>query len=488
MIAVAHLSRSFGATKALTDVSLVVTPGCVFGLVGENGAGKSTLIKHLLGLWRAQTGTVRLFGLDPVADPVAVLGRVGYLSEEPDLPGWMRVGELLRYTQAFHPRWDTGYADQLRDQFGLDTEARVKTLSKGQRARLGLIAAEAHRPDLLILDEPSSGLDPIVRRDILEAIIRTVTDEGRTVLFSSHLLDEVERVSDHLAMLHRGVLRFCAPLDDVKARHRRISSSSSGHSPSHRACPERFAWTEPAGNGRSSATPGRFTRPRWLSIWAPPSSTTRRRRSTRYSSPTPRTDMGSPTAALLWEIWRRHRWTVAVIAGLTVCGTSRRCSRHADRRCSTRTRRRCRRLLAMIAFLLLLGVFNYTESTRGTGDRTIPTAAVHAAGDVAPSRDGPAPRGNRVDRAPVSAVDGPAVQGGSASAPFVAVLLAALSCSTCAALWALECVGSLRLLMLGVIVVALFLLECCRLFRRRLLHHGVRRSSWQGLLRALPSL
>jgi ABC-2 type transport system ATP-binding protein len=223
VIAVANLSRSFGAKRALIDVSLVVRPGCVFGLVGENGAGKSTLIKHLLGLWRAQTGTVRLFGLDPVADPVAVLGRIGYLSEEPDLPGWMRVGELLRYTQAFYPRWDTTYAEHLRDQFALDADARIKTLSKGQRARLGLLAAEAHRPELLILDEPSSGLDPIVRRDILEAIIRTVTDQGRTVIFSSHLLDEVERVSDHLAMLHRGALRFCAPLDDITSRHRRIA-------------------------------------------------------------------------------------------------------------------------------------------------------------------------------------------------------------------------------------------------------------------------
>jgi ABC-2 type transport system ATP-binding protein len=222
VIAVEHLSRNFGTTQALNDVTLSVSAGWVFGLVGENGAGKSTLIKHLLGLWRAQTGTVRLFGLDPVADPVAVLGRVGYLSEDPDLPGWMRVWELLRYTQAFYPRWDSAYAEQLREQFGLDPSARVKTLSKGQRARLGLIAAEAHRPDLLILDEPSSGLDPIVRRDILEAIIRTVTDQGRTVIFSSHLLDEVERVSDHIAMLHRGALRFCAPLDDIKAQHRRI--------------------------------------------------------------------------------------------------------------------------------------------------------------------------------------------------------------------------------------------------------------------------
>jgi ABC-2 type transport system ATP-binding protein len=223
VVDVMHLSRDFASKKALNDVTLSVSRGCVFGLVGENGAGKSTLIKHLLGLWRAETGRVRVFGLDPVAEPTAVLGRIGYLSEQPDLPGWMRVAELLRYTQAFYPRWDAAYAAQLLGQFGLDLDARIRTLSKGQRARLGLIAAEAHRPELLILDEPSSGLDPIVRRDILEAIIRTVTDEGRTVIFSSHLLDEVERVSDHLALLHRGVLRLCAPLDDIKARHRRLS-------------------------------------------------------------------------------------------------------------------------------------------------------------------------------------------------------------------------------------------------------------------------
>jgi len=222
VVAVTKLSRSFGSTKALHDVTLTVSRGCVFGLVGENGAGKSTLIKHLLGLWRAETGSVKVFNRDPVSEPEAVLARIGYLSEQPDLPGWMRVAELLRYTQSFYPRWDTTYAEQLLKQFGIDVTARIRTLSKGQRARVGLIVAEAHRPDLLILDEPSSGLDPLVRRDILEAIIRTVTDEGRTVIFSSHLLDEVERVSDYLAMLHKGTLRLCAPLDDIKAQHRRI--------------------------------------------------------------------------------------------------------------------------------------------------------------------------------------------------------------------------------------------------------------------------
>ncbi|HKQ40150.1 MAG TPA: ABC transporter ATP-binding protein [Verrucomicrobiae bacterium] len=222
VVSITNLSRRFGDKTVLNDVSLYVPRGSVFGLVGENGAGKTTLIKHILGLLRAEAGTVRVFGQDPVLDPVSVLGRIGYLSEQPDLPGWPRVDELLRYTQAFYPRWDTAYAESLREQFGLSPSARVKTLSKGQRAKAGLIMAQAHRPDLLLLDEPSSGLDPIVRRDILEAVIRTVADEGRTVFFSSHLLEEIERVSDHIAMVHQGKLVLCGPLDEIKARYRRI--------------------------------------------------------------------------------------------------------------------------------------------------------------------------------------------------------------------------------------------------------------------------
>jgi len=223
VISISNLTRRFGAKTALNEVTLNVPAGSVFGLVGENGAGKSTLIKHILGLWRAESGKVRVFNLDPVADPVSVLGRIGYLSEQPDLPDWMRVHEFLRYTQAFYPKWDANYVEELRQQFALDPNARIRVLSKGQRAKLGLLAAQAHRPDLLLLDEPSSGLDPIVRNDILTAVIRTVTDEGRTVFFSSHLLEEIERVSDHIAMLHRGKLVLCGALDDVKAHHRRIT-------------------------------------------------------------------------------------------------------------------------------------------------------------------------------------------------------------------------------------------------------------------------
>ncbi|MCC6509601.1 MAG: ABC transporter ATP-binding protein [Pirellulaceae bacterium] len=218
-----RLTRRFGDKVALDELSLVVPRGGVFGLIGGNGAGKTTLLRHLLGLLRAESGSVRVFGLDPVEQPVGVLGRVGYLSEERDLPNWMRVQELMRYTQAFYPNWDAKYAEELREAFDLDPRVRVRNLSRGQRARAGLLVALAHRPELLVLDEPSSGLDPVVRRDILGAIIRTIADEGRTVLFSSHLLDEVERVADRVAIIHSGRILLTAGMDEIKDTHRRLT-------------------------------------------------------------------------------------------------------------------------------------------------------------------------------------------------------------------------------------------------------------------------
>ncbi len=223
IISVSELTRRFGDTTALDSVSLSLPSGAVYGLVGANGAGKTTLIRHLLGLLRAEGGTVRVFGLDPVADPVGVLSRIGYLSEENDLPGWMRTGELVHYSRAFYPAWDDAYADELRQAFALDPGAKIKSLSRGQKARAGLLVALAHRPELLLLDEPSSGLDPVVRRDILEAIMRTIAHEGRTVLFSSHLLEEVERVADHITLISHGRIALSAPLEDVKASHRHVT-------------------------------------------------------------------------------------------------------------------------------------------------------------------------------------------------------------------------------------------------------------------------
>ena len=196
------VSRRFGKTVALDGLSLRVPRGCVYGLVGVNGAGKTTLIKHILGLLKARSGSVRVFGLDPVRNPVAVLRRIGYLSEERDLPEWMRIDELMRYTAAYHPNWDQAHAEELLKTFGLDASKKVKKLSKGMRAQAGLVAAVAHRPDLLVLDEPSTGLDAVIRRDILKAIIRTVADDGRTFQ-KKEIVDLVDYTS---LVLRRGEL------------------------------------------------------------------------------------------------------------------------------------------------------------------------------------------------------------------------------------------------------------------------------------------
>ena len=236
IIDVQNLSCRFGSKLALDNVSLSINAGGVFGLVGENGAGKTTLIRHLTGLLEAETGTVRIFGADPVADPVGVLGRIGYLSEHRNLPDWMRLGELLRYTQAFYPSWDPVYAEQLMRQFNLDPAAVCKNLSQGQRAKAGLLLAQAHRPDLLLLDEPSSGLDPVVRRDILEAIIRIAAEEGRSVFFSSHLLDEIERVSNRIAIMKQGRILLTGTLDEIKRGHLKIRATFPEPLPSPPVC------------------------------------------------------------------------------------------------------------------------------------------------------------------------------------------------------------------------------------------------------------
>jgi ABC-2 type transport system ATP-binding protein len=144
---------------------------------------------------------------------------VGYLSEHREMPDWMRISELLRYLKAYHPTWDMKFAYELVDTFKLDDSKKISELSQGMRAQTGLIAALAHRPELLILDEPSNGLDAVVRRDIIDAVIRTVAEEGRSVIFSSHLLDEMERTSDHVTMIQNGKVTFDCDLDAIKETH-----------------------------------------------------------------------------------------------------------------------------------------------------------------------------------------------------------------------------------------------------------------------------
>lgn len=248
LVEVKNLSRRFGKHMALDGVDFSITEGRVYGLVGANGAGKTTLLKHIMGLLRPQSGTVRVFGYDPVTHPIEVLQRVGYLSEHREMPEWMRISELLRYLQAYHPNWDMAYANELIETFSLDPKKKISELSQGMRAQTGLIAALAHRPKLLLLDEPSNGLDAVIRLDIIDAIIRTIAEEGRSVIFSSHLLGEMERTSDHVTMIHEGKVSFEGDLDHIKESHR-FTDVSFTH-PQHHT-PEYDGVLMAQGEGRS---------------------------------------------------------------------------------------------------------------------------------------------------------------------------------------------------------------------------------------------
>jgi ABC-2 type transport system ATP-binding protein len=223
-----NLSRYFGSRAALHDVTMQIPRGKVFGVIGENGAGKTTLIKHILGLLKAKQGSVSVFGMDPVQQPRQVLSRIGYLSEQPDYPEWMTVTQFTTYMAAFYKTWDHRYATELLDMMNVDPAKRIGELSKGQQARVGLCAAQAHRPELLLLDEPSSGLDPVARNEILSAVIRTVSNEGRSVLLSSHLLDEVERVADHLVFFSQGSVVLSEPMEAVLSKHHQLSVRFAG--------------------------------------------------------------------------------------------------------------------------------------------------------------------------------------------------------------------------------------------------------------------
>lgn len=221
VIKVENLTHRYGKKVASDNVSFEVPKGRVFGLVGENGAGKTTLIKHLLGSLCPDEGNVSVLGAEPTRDPASVLARIGYLSEDRDLPLWMRVKELMRYTQAFFPDWDETYAQELLTRFRLSPDAKIRNLSRGEKARAGLLVALAHKPEILLLDEPSSGLDAVSRNDILGVVVRSVAEEGRTVVFSSHLLDEVERVADDVAMFGNGKLELLMSMEDLRSNHQR---------------------------------------------------------------------------------------------------------------------------------------------------------------------------------------------------------------------------------------------------------------------------
>jgi len=204
VVSVMNLSKTFSSRKVLDNVSFEVPRGRTFALLGRNGAGKTTAIRILLGLLPADAGTVRVLGCDPTREPLELRRRVGYLAEDQAMYPWMTAVELCRFLQPFYPTWDTRLANDYLDRFEVPRHVRIGRLSKGQSVKLGLAVALAHRPEVAILDDPALGLDPIARKEFNRDLIEHLQAAGRTVIYSSHLLDEVEAVADSVAILDRG--------------------------------------------------------------------------------------------------------------------------------------------------------------------------------------------------------------------------------------------------------------------------------------------
>jgi ABC-2 type transport system ATP-binding protein len=204
VIQIEQLVKTYGSKNVLQNVSLSIPAGQTLALLGRNGAGKTTMIRILLGLIPADSGTCRLGGIDPAVDPVRLRSNVGYLAEDQTMYGWMTPAELCRFLAPFYPSWDNKLARDSLDRFEIPSHTRIGRLSKGQAVKLGLVVALAHRPAIVILDDPAMGLDPIARKEFNRDLVEHLQTSGCTVLYSSHLLDEVEAVADAVAILDRG--------------------------------------------------------------------------------------------------------------------------------------------------------------------------------------------------------------------------------------------------------------------------------------------
>jgi ABC-2 type transport system ATP-binding protein len=212
-----NIHRSYGqAQEVLSGVTFSVEQGQVVGLLGKNGAGKTTLIHVAMGMLQAQSGSVRVLGLDPEKDAVEMKRRVGFVSEDQILPPAMRVKQVVGLHRDLYPGWDAELEGQLRQRFSFSDRARVKSLSKGEARQLALLCAVSHRPELLILDEPAGGLDPAARREFLETSIDLLSDGGTSILFSSHYMSDVERMADRIVLLHDRQVLIDAELDTLR--------------------------------------------------------------------------------------------------------------------------------------------------------------------------------------------------------------------------------------------------------------------------------
>jgi ABC-2 type transport system ATP-binding protein len=217
------LTKKYGHHTVVDDLTISVPAGSVFAFLGTNGAGKTTTIKMLMDLLKRDRGSAELLGLDAVKDSLMIRQHVGYVGQNQKMYDWMKVDEIIWFCKGFYESWDDAFATQMKRHLGLPGDRRIGALSTGMQAKVALLLALAYHPDLLILDEPTAGLDVTVRRDFMEGIVHLIQEEARTVFFSTHMVHEVERMADRVGILDDGKLIWDSPIEDLKRSVKRIT-------------------------------------------------------------------------------------------------------------------------------------------------------------------------------------------------------------------------------------------------------------------------
>jgi len=228
IIKIRGLTKKFKKKTVLAEMDLDIFPGNIIGLLGPNGSGKSTLIRHIIGLYIPTKGTCITLGSEASKLSSKELSRIGYVHQEGQLLNWMTVDQLIRYVSAYYPTWNRDLELRYVNDFEIKKKDRVGSLSPGQRQKLAVLLAIGHEPDLLILDEPASALDPIARAQFMEMVLKIILQEGKTILIASHILTDVEKIIDHVIIMKDGRIIQNLGLDDLREQYLRVRLTSLG--------------------------------------------------------------------------------------------------------------------------------------------------------------------------------------------------------------------------------------------------------------------
>lgn len=221
-VSIRGLTKRYGKTTVVDQLDLTIPRGSFFGLIGPNGAGKSTTLKMLMGMLSITEGTAETLGENVLSPSENLKSRVGYVPETHHIYRWMKIREVISFARSLHARWNDSLCASLLQTFNLDQEKRIKGLSKGMLAKLALLLAISHEPELLILDEPMSGLDPVAREEFLDGVLETVCQGECTVILSSHTIEDVQRLSDSIGLLNHGRMLVQRPVDEILVQTKRI--------------------------------------------------------------------------------------------------------------------------------------------------------------------------------------------------------------------------------------------------------------------------